>query len=281
LGAPGYTIRRTVPEVRLQFTVADESGKPVQGLSPADIRVLDDQSQVEHFQDFARDENLPLRVGVLLDASDSVKKVLPAEKESALSFLQQVVRPKSDRAFIMAFGTQAEFWGPNTANPQLSNVVSRLLEPAGGTNLYDALYSACADHLWLHHENELVHRAIVLISDGEDTQSYRSLDDAISMAQRSETQIYSLTLRPKKKVGTGDVVMRRLAESTGGRFFLASSSKEFQSAFSDIEQEMRSQYFVTFRPTKAKPGFHELKVEMRAPQKFQIHARQGYYAAVN
>jgi VWFA-related protein len=164
----------------------------------------------------------------------------------------------------------------------MPNMVDRLAEPAWGTNLYDALYDACSEHLWLHHEADLVHRAIVLISDGEDTQSHRALDDVIAIAQRSETQIYALTLRPKKKVGSsGDNIMRRLAEATGGRFFLASDSRELQGAFSDIEREMRSQYFLTFRPQQSKPGFHELRLELRTPQKFQVHARQGYYAAAN
>ncbi len=277
-GSPGYTIRHVVPEVRLQFTVADESGRPVQGLSPADIRVLDDRSQVEQFQDFARDENLPLRLGVLLDASDSVKRVLPEERSTALAFVQQVLRPQSDRAFVMAFGTQTQFWQGNSAMP---NSVDRLVDPAWGTNLYDALYDACSEHLWAHHEAEVVHRAIVLISDGEDTQSHHTLDDVIAIAQRSETQIYALTLRPKAAAGRADGIMRRLADATGGRFFLASTSRELTSAFAGIEQEMRSQYFVTFRPQKGTPGFHELHVELRAPQKFQVHARQGYYAAAN
>jgi VWFA-related protein len=251
----------------------------VQGLSRTDIRILDDQSQVERFEDFARDENLPLRLGVLLDASDSVKRVLPEERTTALSFVQQVLRPQSDRAFVMAFGTQSHFWEgtPDT----MPNVVDRLVEPAWGTNLYDALYEACGAHLWQHHEADFVHRAIVLISDGDDTQSHRTLKDVIAIAQRSETQIYALTLRSTKKPAPGDNVMRRLAETTGGRFFAASTSKELQQAFSGIEQEMRSQYFVTFRPQQPKPGFHELRVEMRDPQKFQIHARQGYYATEN
>ncbi len=102
--APGYTISRTVPEVRLQFTVADEHGRLVQNLSPDDIRILDDQSPVAKFQDFARDENLPLRLGIILDVSDSVKRALSEEKAAALEFLDRVLRPQTDRAFVMAFG---------------------------------------------------------------------------------------------------------------------------------------------------------------------------------
>jgi VWFA-related protein len=279
---PEYTIRRTVPEVRLQFTVADENGKPVQGLSASDIRITEDQSPIEQLQDFTPNDNLPLRLGILLDASDSVKKVLPDERATALSFLQTVLKPQTDRAFVMAFGTEAKIsQGTTNALPQLVNAVDQLTVPSWGTNLYDALYTACFDHLYSHHEAELSHRAIVLLSDGEDTLSLHTLDDAIAVAQRSETQIYGLALHPRNKVAHGDSVMQRLADETGGRFFVASSSKDLQRVFADIEQEMRSQYFVAFRPQQAKPGFHALHVELRAPQKFKIHARQGYYAAAN
>ncbi len=280
LTTPGYTIQRTVPEVRLQFTVADQSGRPVQGLSARDIRILDDQSQVEQFQDFSRDENLPLRLGVLIDASDSVKKELAEEKTTAVTFLQQVLRPQTDHAFFMAFGTKAAVWeGAADVLPPALARVERLTEPSWGTNLYDALFTACADHLWRHHESETLHlMPSCLSATGRTTQSHRALADVIAMAERSETQIYTLTLRPKGRPGRGEGVMRRLADETGGRFFVASSSKELQGAFSDIEQEMRTQYFVSFRPSRPDPGFHALQVEVRAPEKLQIHARRGYYA---
>ena len=96
---PGYTFRREVPEVRLQFTVADDQGRLMQNLSSADVRVLDDQSPVPRFTDFERDDNLPLRLGIILDTSDSVKRVLPDEKTAARSFLDRVMRPQSDNAF--------------------------------------------------------------------------------------------------------------------------------------------------------------------------------------
>jgi hypothetical protein len=124
--APGYTIRRTVPEVWLQFTVADEHGRLVQDLSPDDIRIFEDQSPVARLHDFARDENLPLRLGIILDVSDSVKRVLPEEKTAALDFLDRVLRPQTDRAFVMALSVDVQVWqGATNDRAGLSQAVNR------------------------------------------------------------------------------------------------------------------------------------------------------------
>ena len=279
--APTYTISRTVPEVRLQFTVADEHGRLVQDLLPDDIRVLDDQSPVAKFDDFARDENLPLHLGIILDASDSVKRVLDEEKAAALDFLDRVLRPQSDRAFVMAFGADLQVWQAATNDRgRLIQAVNRLHQAGWGTLLFDALHSACVDHLPNNDDGALVHRAIVVLSDGDDTDSFHSLPDVIAAAQRSEIQIYALTVHKKGLRPAGDIILRRLADETGGGFFVARSAKELQGAFAEIEQEMRTQYFVSFPPQQSTPGFHALQVEvLRPPQKLQVHARRGYYAA--
>jgi Ca-activated chloride channel homolog len=277
--APAYTIRRTVPEVRLQFTVADEHGRLVQNLLPDDIRILDDQSPVARFDDFARDENLPLRLGIILDASDSVKRVLAEEKAAALDFLGRVLRPQSDRAFVMAFGADVQVWQDTTNDRAgLIQAVNSLHQPGWGTVLFDALYSACAD-LPDSEDGPLAHRAIIVLSDGDDTNSLHTLPDVIAAAQRSEIQIYALTVHKKGLRPQGDAILQRLADETGGGFFLARSAKDLQGVFAEIEQEMRTQYYVSFPPQQSAPGFHALQVEVvRAPQKLQVHARHGYYA---
>ena len=276
---PGYTISRTVPEVRLEFTVADEQGRLVHDLSATDIRILDNQAPVEHFSAFARDENLPLRLGIVLDTSDSVKRVLLEEKAAALNFLDRIMRPQSDRAFVMAFGADIHIWQTSTADrARLSDAVDRLHQPGWGTRFYDALYAACNEHLSHPGESNFVHRAIVVLSDGEDTDSFHDLRDVIAIALRGEIQIYALTLHGKKQVSHGDAALQRLADQTGGRFFLAQSSKDLEGRFAEIEQDLRTQYYVSFPPQQVTPGFHALQVEVRTPQKLKVHARQGYYA---
>jgi Ca-activated chloride channel family protein len=277
--SPNYTIERTVPEVRLEFTVADEQGRLVHDLSAKDIRVLDNQAPVERFDDFARDENLPLRLGIVLDTSDSVKRVLPDEKAAALNFLDRIMRPQSDRAFVMGFGGDVQMWQSSTADrAQLMDALHRLHEPGWGTRFYDALYVACNEYLSHPDGNSLVHRAIVVLSDGDDTQSFRELKDVVAIALRGEVQIYALTLHGKKQAPRGDAVLQRLADETGGRFYVAQSSKDLESTFAQIEQDLRTQYYVSFPPQQGTPGFHALQVEVRTPQKLQVHARQGYYA---
>lgn len=279
-GIPGYTVSRTVPEVRLQFTVADEHGRLLRDLSAEDIRILDNHVPVEHFNDFAREENLPLRLGIVLDTSDSVKRVLPEEKASALSFLERVLRPQSDRAFVMGFGGEVRIWQTSTADrARLIDAVRRLHQPGWGTSFYDALYAACSEQASDGDGSGLVHRAIVVLSDGDDTQSFHDLRDVIAIAQRGEVQIYPLALRGRKQVSRGDAVLQRLAEQTGGRFYVAPSSRDLEAMFAQIEQELRTQYYVSFPPQQVTPGFHALQVQVRTPQKTQVHARRGYYAA--
>ena len=276
---PGYTISRTVPEVRLQFTVADEHGRPVQDLSPDDVRILDDQLPVTKLQDFARDEDLPLRLGVVLDVSDSVKRTLAEEKTAALELFNRILRPQTDRAFVMAFGGNVQVWQDTTGDrASLMQAVDRVQQPGWGTLLFDALYSACVDHLVKGDDGVLVRRAIVVLSDGNDTHSLHTLQDVIAAAERSEIQIYALTTHRTGLRLPGDAILQRLADETGGSFFVAQSAKELQGAFDEIEQEMRSQYYVSFPPRRSTPGFHALRVEVQSRQKLQVHARQGYYA---
>jgi VWFA-related protein len=275
---PEYTVQHDVPEVRLQFTVADERGRLVPNLSSADVRILDDQSPVPRFTDFERDDNLPLRLGIILDTSDSVKRVLPDEKSAALNFLDRVMRPQTDNAFVMGFGGNIRVWQTATANRLLLvNAVQRLQQPGWGTRLFDALYSACADQLSDHDHAQLDHRAIIVLSDGDDTESLHQLADVAAIAQRNEIQIYALTIHPRRAADRGDQVLQRLADATGGRFYVAPSSKDLDGAFAQIEQDLRAQYYVSF-PPQSRPGFHSLRVEVETPQKLEIHARQGYYA---
>ena len=222
--SPAYTIRRVVPEVQLQFTVADEQGRLVRNLSAEDIRILDNQAPVEQFSTFARNEELPLRLGIVLDTSDSVKRSLSEEKATALNFLNRIMRESNDRAFVMAFGADIHIWQPSTSNhTQLIDAVEQGKEPGFGSRLFDALHSACEEQASEPEEASPVHRILVVLSDGDDTQSFHELGDVIAAAQRNGIQIYALTLHPKRVHPRGDQVLQRLAEESGGRWFVAQS----------------------------------------------------------
>jgi len=279
-GPPAYTIHRDIPEVLLRFTVADEQGRAVRNITSQEVRVFDNQTQVPRFSQFERDDDLPLQLGLLLDTSDSAKRVLPDEKAAATKFLDRIMRPQMDSAFVVAFGGDVKMWqGPTADRQKLFEAIERLQEPGWGTRFYDALYSACDSRL-ASSSNQLLHRALVVLSDGDDTQSLRGLRDVIAIAQRSEIQIYGLMIRDNQPPDRGDLVLQRLADATGGRIYVARSSQDLGGAFAQIEQDLRTQYFVSFPPQQPTPGFHSLRVEVRAPYKLQVHARQGYYAAV-
>jgi VWFA-related protein len=277
--SPGYTFRYDVPEVRLQFTVADERGRLVNGLTSGDIRVFDNQTPVSHFNEFERDDDLPMQLGLLLDTSDSVKRILPQEKRAAIDFLTQVMRPQTDNAFVVAFGGDYKIWQKSTADrQQLVDAIGRSNEPGWGTRVFDALYAACSGQASSGDTDASLHRVIVVLTDGNDTDSLHTLTDVVAAAQRSEIQIYPLTIHAKKIFTRGDRVLQRLAESTGGQLYIAPSAKDLATAFAQIERDLRTQYYVSFPPQQSTPGYHSLRVEVRTPQKLQVHSRQGYYA---
>jgi Ca-activated chloride channel homolog len=276
---PEYSFRRDIPEVRLQFTVADQQGRAVKDVSPSDVQVFDNQTPVAGFNEFERDDNLPLQIGLLIDASDSVKRVLPDEKAAAARFLDRILRPQTDSAFVIGFGGEFKVWQEATEDRQaLFDAITRLQEPGWGTRFYDALYLACDGEVVQRPDGRLMHRAVVVLSDGDDNQSMRELRDVVAMAVRGEVQVYALTIRPRKAFNRGDAVLQQLADATGGRVYVVASSKALDVAFAQIEQDLRTQYYVSFSPQQATPGFHALRVEVKAQQPLQVHAREGYYA---
>lgn len=252
---PDFTIRREVGEVRLQFTVADAHGRAVTQLSAGDVRVWDNRALVSHFTEFQRADDLPLSFGLLLDTSSSVSSVLPQEKAAANRFLNRILRPEIDSAFVMAFGADVKLWQTSTRDrEQLSAAIQRLHEPAWGTRFYDALFAACTQPVQ-PADGVRVHRAVIVLSDGDDTQSLRGLRDVIGAAQSREIQIYALTIQGGQSWDAGDLVLERLADATGGRAYFVRSIEDLDGAFAQIEQDLRTQYYVSFPPSQPAPVF--------------------------
>lgn len=276
--SPGYTIRRTVLEVRLQFSVADEHGRLVTSISPIDLRIFDNQSAVQRIRQFSRLEDLSLQLGILLDVSDSVQKSASREKLATQYFVQQVLRPETDRAFLMAFGQDVKLWQTSTGDTAaLRHALERIPQLGYSTNLYDGVFSACFGQFPQMGEPDVAQRIVVLFSDGEDTGSLHGLQDVISMAQRNDIQIFALSIHARRKSTTGDEVLQKLADETGGRLYVANSDKDFPAVFTDMEQQMRTKYAVSFQPQQETPGFHALRLELTGPRKMHARARQGYY----
>jgi len=188
------TIKLGVNEVNLIFTVTDKHGHYNPNLRQSDFALLDDQKAPEHVKSFHQQINLPLRVGLLIDASTSIRSRFQFEQQSATEFLLQVLKSRSDRAFVMGFDvtpTVTQDWTNNIDG--LETGVNRL-RPGGGTAMYDAVYTACRDKLMdISRGQEPVRKAMVLISDGDDNQSRVHIDEAIKECERAETIIYAIS----------------------------------------------------------------------------------------
>src|SRR5450755_982681 len=173
-------IRKRVDEVNVVFTVTDKRDHFVKDLTQNDFRVIDDSKPVLSIQSFSRQTNLPLRVGLLIDASNSVRDRFKFEQEAAIEFLNQIIRPKSDRAFVIGFDTTPEVTQDFTADAEALSKGVRLLRAGGGTAMYDAIYFACRDKLMQADKGVIAtRRAIILLSDGEDNQSRVSREEAV------------------------------------------------------------------------------------------------------
>lgn len=274
------TIRLGVNEVNLIFTVTDKHGRYNPNLKQSDFALLDDQKAPARVNAFHQQINLPLRVGIVIDASTSIRSRFQFEQQSATEFLLQILKAKSDRAFVMGFDvtpTVTQDWTNNI--DALETGVNRL-RPGGGTALFDAVYTACRDKLLdISRGQEPVRKAMVLLSDGDDNQSRVHPDEAIKECQRAETIIYAISTNWTPSRGKGDKVLSDMAEATGGQVFFPPSVEEMSTSFKDIEEELRSQYALTYTPADFKydGSFRSIYLYCN-DRRYVVRAKKGYFA---
>jgi Ca-activated chloride channel family protein len=274
-----YIIRRTVNEVNLVFTVTDKNGHFVKNLQPQDFELLDARKPPEKILRFEQQTNLPLRVGLLIDTSSSIHSRFSFEQTAAIDFLQSVLRPKRDEAFVMGFDTTPELTQGYTDNVDRLAQGIHTLKSNGGTAMFDAVYKACRDELLPEKSNELVRKAIVLLSDGHDNQSHVREDEAVKMCQRAETTIYTISTNISPTKDLGDEVLAALSEATGGRSFVPLRDDDVARAFSQISDELRSQYALEYRPADFKVNGEFRPIWLVAVnRKYQVRAKKGYFA---
>jgi len=272
-------IRKRVDEVNVVFTVTDKRGHFVKDLTQSDFRVLDNSKPAESIRSFSRETNLPLRVGLLIDASNSVRDRFKFEQESAIEFLNQIVRPKGDKAFVIGFDTTPEVTQDFTDNTEALSHGVRMLRAGGGTAMYDAIYFACRDKLMQDKATGPTRRAIILLSDGEDNQSRVSREEAVEMAQRAEVIIYAISTNVSGTKLRGDKILEHFADETGGKAFFPFKIQDVSDAFLQIQDELRSQYDISYKPADFTPDGRYRKIEILADnKKYKVRARKGYYA---
>jgi VWFA-related protein len=277
------TIKKNVNEVNVVFTVTDKHGRFVKDLKKDDFKVLDD-NRPQQILSFRSETDLPLRVGLLIDASNSIRDRFKFEQEAAIEFLNQIIRQRKDQAFVIGFDTVAEVTQDYTDNTESLAHGVRMLRAGGGTALFDAIYYACREKLLEPPSNpEGTRRAIILLSDGDDNQSRVTREEAVEMAQRAGVIIYAISTNITGQKSRGDKVLERFAETTGGRLFTPFKLQEVSDAFTDIQSELRSQYAISYHPTDfvADGRYRTIDIDAAGKKSLKVRAKKGYYAPKN
>jgi Ca-activated chloride channel homolog len=281
---PGSTdvprIRVGINEVNVVFTVTDKHGKRVTDLKENDFRIVDDNKAPAEIRSFRAEANLPLEVALVIDASNSVRDRFKFEQESAIEFLNQTIRRGYDQAMVVGFDATPEVTQDFTDDTEALAHGVRQLRPGGGTALFDALYYTCRDKLLKKGQTGPTRRAIILLSDGEDNLSHVTREEAIEMAQRADAIVYTISTNVSGSKGEGDKVMERIADATGGRPFFPFQIRDVTNAFAEIQDELRSQYAISYKPADFRADGHFRTIEIVALDRknFRVRARRGYFA---
>jgi VWFA-related protein len=292
------TLKVEVNLVNILFNIRDKKGGLVGSLNKDDFKVFEDGKEQE-VKYFNRETDLPLTIGLLIDVSASQMNLIEIEKNAAYQFFGSVLR-KQDLAFLISFGEESELLQDYTNSPKLLRAgleglhvssgvggfgpgpVPTISQPRG-TVLYDAVYVASADEL----KGQVGRKVLVLITDGEDEGSKYKISQAIEAAQKADAIIYGFYYVDRAFYmghgmvfgGSSDSALRQMSEDTGGHVFHVDRKMTLQDAFTELQEEMRSQYAIGYTPTNpAKDGTFR-KLEVRTTNKdWKVQARKGYYA---
>jgi len=272
------TIHQFVNEVDLIFTVLDKNGHFVTGLQQQNFGLLDDGKAPVRVRKFEQQTNLPLRVGIMLDTSSSIRQHFEFEQEAATDFLLQVLHP-ADRAFVEGFDVQTDITQDFTNRIDMLDTGIRKLRPGGGTAMFDSLYKTCRDEMLTLKETGSVRKAIVLISDGEDDYSRVLESEAIKMCQRAETIVYTISTDVAPTKGKGDDILQDIADATGGQAFFPKRIDDVAIGFRNIEEELRSQYLLEYVPAEFKRDGSFRTIYLHSQDtRYSVRAKKGYFA---
>jgi Ca-activated chloride channel homolog len=297
------TIPVTVNLVDVLFTVLDRRNKLESGLEEKDFKIFDDDVP-QDIRYFSKQSDLPLRIGMLMDTSNSIRDRLKFEQDAANNFLFSVLRRNRDEAFVMTFDDEPQLIQAFTGDTGLLRDHILRTRAGGGTAVYDAIFEACLNQL--SHpprppgdQPDVVRRVMILISDGEDNLSTHTRAEAIEMAQRYSVVIYTISTSTqwvtlddpsKEKTGNrkyhlteGDKILQDLANETGGRAFYPYHVDDLDQSFQDIGEELRNQYSIAYNPTNhaVDSRYHKIRIEIPEHKGYQVRARRGYYARPN
>ena len=278
---PVHVFRSRSDEVNVIFTVTDKHGKFVKDLKQKQFTILDNNLPPREIKTFEAETDLPLRVGLLIDASNSIRDKFQFEQNAAIAFLRQVVRPQTDRAFVLAFDEVLDVTQDYTNDLDKLGKGVKVIRPGGGTAMWDAVYLASRDKLMKERADTAtgtVRKAIILVSDGDDNQSRFTRQEAIEMAQRAGVIVYAISTNLNNILDSGDHNLKAMAEATGGRAFFPSKLHDLTDSFRAIQEELRSQYSVSYKPEHfdANGQFRPITI-LAENKKFRVRAKKGYF----
>lgn len=279
-----------IRRVRLPITVVDKKGQFVPGLTQKDFAILEDRvpQQIETFSD-DRGQSLPVYVAVLMDTSPSTAGKLKFEQESALNFIQTVVRARKDQVLFATFDHEINLRQDFTNKLDLlDRAVASVKKLGNQTALFDAVWQFCDEKL----RTAPGRRVLVVITDGEDTYSRANIRDAIDIAQRTETTIFAISTKagfistvPGVEAGEvkdkKDRELTTLAEETGGVAFFTGDMLSLERSFNKISKELRAQYLVTYKPLNDRydGSFRKIEVKLAEGRKdLKVRTKRGYTA---
>jgi VWFA-related protein len=287
------SFRKNVNLVNLFFTVKDKHGALIPNLTKENFEILED-GKPQTIKYFSAESNQPLTLGILIDSSGSMQKMLPEEQVVAGNFLRQVIKDK-DLAFVISFDISVDLLQdltsdmlllraglkkarintgtPSSGMPGLGQGPFPTSRTPAGTLLYDGVYLGANEILG----QQVGRKAMVVLTDGVDQGSRLKLRDAIEAAQKADVICYVLLISDPA-YGSDMYGMSQLAEQTGGRAIAVRDPDNLSKAFSEIANELRSQYSVGFTSTTEKHDGKFRRLEVKSKEGYKIQARKGYYA---
>ena len=272
-------IQVDVTRVNMLFTVTDKKGRFITDLGKTDFEIIESK-RPQAIQEFTAESDLPLRLGILIDTSNSIRDRLRFEQEAATEFIRSVMRSRLDRALVVSFDTSAELVSDLIEDTDKLEAAIRSLRAGGGTALYDAIFFACRDKLGQDQPRTKFRRAIVIVSDGDDNQSRYTRDQALEMAQKADVVIYAISTNMSRQETDGDKVLRYFTQETGGRAFFPFKVEDLEQSFENIANELRHQYNILYRPEPLETDglFHTVDLRVKGHKDLIVRARRGYYA---
>lgn len=277
--------------VNVPVTVLNKKNVPVTGLSKGDFTVFEDKKPMrfDFLGEIKELEKLPIYVGVLMDTSGSTSGKLGFEKEAAKNFLYTVTRTRKDHGAFVTFDEEVTLRQDFTKNLDLlERAIDSVKKPGTRTALYDAIWQFCDEKM---RNVSSPRRALVVITDGDDTYSRARIEDAIQMAQRTDTIIFAISTKggftgsavPGVEAGTvkdsGDKELDKLADQTGGRSFFTGDMLTLERAFKKIGEELRSQYLLSYTPEGPFDGrVRRIEVKVASGDGYKVNAKRGYTA---